>query len=191
VSLRAAVLVFLAALPAAAQTEIAPFAGVQAWGALSVDGEETALDPAPTFGVMVSFDRGPGRRLDVLLSHQNTSAERQDPFEPVVSADVGITYAQLGGRYFVSRRAYIAATVGGTVISVGGNSALGFSFSAGGGVEIPIRPALALRLDGRLYNSLVNASAEIACDSSGVCTSFTDGGSMSQFAGTAALVFRF
>ena len=72
-------LILLFALSTLAQTrEITPFAGVQGSGKLDLDSEEQSVATAPAFGVMVSFDRGRGRMLDVVASHQETSVRTAD-----------------------------------------------------------------------------------------------------------------
>jgi hypothetical protein len=190
------ILLFVVAPSVAAQTrELAPFVGWQEGGALSVARRETAFNGAPVFGVVLSFDRGPDRRLDVLLAHEGTKAEREDPFEPRVSESVTIDYLHLGGRYFIRRKGllqpYIGATIGATRIAAGDANAIRPSFSGALGAEIPISGWVALRLDGRVFTTLVEANARFACDSTGLCTTFTNGNAIYQWNATAGMVFRF
>src|SRR5688500_14223618 len=137
-------MILLFAASALAQTrEITPFLGLQAGGKLDIDREEQSLASAPAFGLTLSFDRGRGRMLDFVVSHQETS---------VPTADVSITTLHLGGRYFLRREQrtmpYIAATVGGTRVGSGDAEAIQFSFAGGLGADVRLTPRTALRLDG-------------------------------------------
>src|SRR5688500_8748364 len=96
----ASILLILLASPALAQTyEVTPFLGWQEGGAVTLGDEDTSLDGAPVFGITLTLDRGAGRKADLVLSTQSTRAERQDPFEPLISADVSISHAHIGGRF--------------------------------------------------------------------------------------------
>lgn len=191
------ILVFLVTTAASAQlSEVTPFAGVQTGGVVELDEENNDMNSAPAFGVMVTFDRGRGRKLDLVVSHQSTRAERQDPFEPFVSTDVSVTTFQIGGRYFwdPDRRIapYVAATGGGTYLTVGGADGLYFSFALGGGVDVPLSARTALRFDGRFHTTLIGDRVEIACTDSGQsCSGMAQGAQFIQFTASTGLVIRF
>lgn len=174
--------------------EMTPFAGYQVGGVVELDEENTGMNGSMAFGVMVSFDRGRGRKLDLLLSHQGTRAERQDPFEPRLSVDVSLQYFHIGGRYFwdPDRRVapYLAATGGGAYIRVGRADGAYLSFAIGGGADIQLSSRTALRLDGRFYTSLIGSRTEIACTSSGECSGMADGSQFNQFVASTGVVFR-
>jgi len=175
--------------------ELTLFAGYQVGGVVELAEENTGMNGSMTFGVMASFDRGRGRKLDLLLSHQGTRAERQDPFEPRVSVDVSLQYFHIGGRYFwdPERRVapYVAATGGGTYIRVGRAEGAYLSFAIGGGVDIQLTARTALRFDGRYYTSLAGSRVEIACTDSGQCSGMVDGSQFNQFVASTGVVFRF
>jgi hypothetical protein len=180
-------LILLFALSTLAQTrEITPFAGVQGGGKLDLDSEEQSVATAPAFGVMVSFDRGRGRMLDVVASHQETS---------VRTADVSVSTLHLGGRYFFHRdrrtMPYIALTAGGTRVASGDADAIQFSFAGGLGTDIRLSERAALRLDGRLYTTLFSDRANFSCDDSGACVTGIGGDLFQQFIGSAGLAIRF
>lgn len=190
------IVVLLFASAASAQlSEITPFAGYQIGGVVELAEEDTDLNGSLAFGVMATFDRGRGRKLDLLLTHQGTRAERQDPFEPRLSVDVSLQYFQIGGRYFwdPDRRVapYVAATGGGTYIRVGQADGAYLSFAIGGGADIQLNSRTALRFDGRFYTTLVGSRVEIACDSSGQCSGMAEGSQFNQFIASTGLVFRF
>ena len=181
------ILILVFAASALSQTrEITPFAGFQAGGKLDVDNEEQSVASAPAFGAMLSFDRGRGRMLDFVVSHQETS---------VSTADLSVTTFHLGGRYFLRRdqRAmpYIAATAGGTRVGSGDAEAFQFSFAGGLGADIRLSPRTALRLDGRLYTTLFGDRANFNCGGDGVCVTDIGGELFQQFIGSAGLAIRF
>jgi hypothetical protein len=188
-------LIIFAPAVSAQLSELTPFVGYQGGGVVELDGEDTGMNSSPTFGVMVTFDRGRGRKLDLLLSHQGTRAERQDPFEPRVSVDVSLQYFHIGGRYFLDpeRRVapYVAATVGGTYIRVGRAEGAYLSFAIGGGADIQLTSRTALRFDGRFYTSLIGSRVGIACTDSGQCSGMADGSQFNQFTATTGVVFKF
>jgi hypothetical protein len=192
-------LLFLILLPAVAEAQIAeitPFVGYQAGGAIELDEEDNPIDGSLVFGAVGSFDRGRGRMLDLLVSHQTTGASRQDPFEPLVSADVSVTYFHIGGRYYwdPERRyaPYVAATGGGTYMTVDNADGLFLSFSLGGGIDVPLSRRVALRFDGRFYTTLIGNSVELSCTDSGqFCSGITQGQNFNQFTASTGLVIRF
>lgn len=177
----------LFAASALAQTrEITPFAGLQAGGELHIDNGKQTLAAAPAFGAMLSFDRGRGRMLDFVVSHQETS---------VSTADISITALHAGGRYFLRRdqrtMPYIAATAGGTRVASGNGEAIQFSFAGGLGADIRLGPRTALRLDGRLYTTLFGDRVDFECRGVGVCVTGISGELFQQFIGSAGLAIRF
>jgi opacity protein-like surface antigen len=191
----ALVVLFLPLAAEAATGEVTPFLGLQQGGALLVGNEEGDLEADPAFGVMFTLDRGRGRKLDIVLSHQDTTADADDFFEPV-SVDVAIDYLQIGGRYMFRPdervNPYVAITVGGTHIRFdGGDSALRLSGAAGAGVDLGLTDRLALRLDGRFYTTLLDSDGELSCDSSGECVGFSESSALRQFTAAAGLVIRF
>ena len=183
-------------IPLAAQTtEIAPLIGWQAGGSVEVNHLGTNIEGSPVVGLMAGFDRGRGRKLDIVFTHQQSRAQRHDPFEEPARADVSVTYLHIGGRYLFHPddriRPYIGATGGVTRFGIEGAHNMNLSFALGGGADIGITRSIALRLDGRFYVTWVNASLQVECDSTGACGGTGSGGSLDQLSATAGLVFRF
>lgn len=183
-------------LPGLAQAaDVTLLVGWQNGGTIEVNHLSTPLKDSAAFGVSVSFDHGRARKLDVLFIHQQTRADRHDPFTAPASVDVSVDYFQIGGRYILhpDQRAmpYIAATIGATRLSVGRAWVINPSGALGAGVDVQINPTVAVRFDGRFHVTLSNTSAEIGCDSSGTCSGAGSGGSFTQFTASAGLVFRF
>ncbi|HVS32821.1 MAG TPA: hypothetical protein VMS98_15360 [Thermoanaerobaculia bacterium] len=181
---------------ALAQTyEVAPFLGWQEGGAVSLAEEDTGLDGAPVFGVMLTMDRGAGRKADLVLSAQRTRAERVEPFEPPISADVTIAYAHMGGRYHWRPEdrvdPYVAVTAGGTWLELRDRSGVALSFAAGIGADVRITPRTAIRFDGRFYTTLGADRLDIGCAGAIDCVGFASGNALTQFTASTGIVFRF
>ena len=178
-----------------AQNEITPFIGYGTGGSVGINGLNTSLDDRPAFGVFVTFDRGPGRKLDLVFSHEQTRASRHDPFEEPVSTDVTLDYFQIGGRYVFTpdqRTApYIAMTIGGARVAIEGGSGVRFAYAFGGGADLRLTRKTALRLDGRFTTTFVEANAQIGCASGGTCSGFGNGSALTQFTASAGLVVHF
>lgn len=157
---------------AAALITIAPLVGWQSGGGVD----------AAAFGAMVSVNRGRGRELDVVAIDQ-------------AKHDAHVAYLQIGGRYIFDPgarvRPYVAGTIGATRIDVAHDVTLAPSGALGGGAEVQLGRAVALRLDGRVHATLTNSVTNIECSSGGSCSTSSSGGSFAQFTASAALAFRF
>ena len=187
--------VLLASTSLAQSYEVTPFLGWQEGGAVSLAEEDTGLDGAPVVGVMLTLDRGAGRKADLVLSGQRTRAERIEPFEPPISADVTLAYAHIGGRYHWRPEdrvdPYVAFTAGGTWLELRDRSGIALSFAAGGGADIHLTPAVAIRLDGRFYTTLGADRLELACAGTIDCVGFASGNALTQFTASTGIAFRF
>ncbi len=190
----------LSASPLAAQLtgEVTPYAGYQTGGSVVIDGRNSDLEDGAAFGVMLTFDRGRGRKLDLVVGHETTNAIRNDPFGPgpaTLKYRVFVDYAQLGGRYVFSPEQrvapYIALTAGGTRIALNGTSAVAFSWAAGGGADIRLNERTAIRFDGRFTNTLFADRAAYECQSGGSCSGFSTGSILTQFTASTGIVIRF
>jgi hypothetical protein len=157
---------------AAALITIAPFVGWQTGGGVN----------APAFGMTWSVNRARGRELDVTAVDQHKH-------------DVNVLSLQIGGRYIFDpdarMRPYVAATIGGTRLDVDHDVTIAPSGALGGGADLQLSRAVALRLDGRLHVTLTNAITNVQCNSSGTCASSSSGSTFTQFLASAGVVFRF
>lgn len=198
--IRTLLVLLLIAMPAAAEDfgrEITPFVGWQHGGALWIDNRNAPLDDAPAFGVMVTFDKGRGRMLDLVFTHEMTNAVRGELMPPggSVAYRTFIDTAQIGGRYVFSpaqRLApYIAMTAGGTWIGANGQHAIGFSFAYGAGADVRLSARTAIRFDGRFTSLLASQGGSVRCDSSGSCGGLVSGSLLTQFTASTGLAVRF
>lgn len=186
-----------ASLPLAAQTgEVTPFISWQEGGEIIIDNEPGDVEGAVAGGVFLSFDRGRGRVLDIVLSHQSSDATADGVFGPQTT-DVSVDYAHVGGRYLFSPTErfspYIGLTAGVTHFDAGG-SLLRPSGAAAVGADLWLTSRIALRIDGRVWVTLVDSSGELSCGGdggSGTCTAFTDSAAFSQMSLSAGVVIHY
>lgn len=187
-----------AAAPLHAQlSEITPSIGIQTGGSISVNDLNTPLDSNAAFGLTLTWDWARNSKLDVSLSHEQTSATRNDPFEPPVTVDATINYFDFGGRYVFDpvnhATGYIGFTLGMTRLALEGGQAVAFNIGAGGGVDLRLTQHTALRLDGRFHTTFAGGSGSIGCSSIGgvgTCAGFATGAALGQFTASAGLVYH-
>jgi hypothetical protein len=186
------------AVPLQAQlSEITPSIGIQSGGAISVNDLNTPLNANAVYGLTLTWDWARNSKLDISISHQQTSATRNDPFEPPVTVDAQINYFDFGGRYVFDpvnhATGYISFTLGMTRLALEGGQAVAFNIGSGGGVDLRISQHTALRLDGRFHATFASTSGSIGCSSIGgvgTCAGFASGTGFGQFTASAALVYH-
>lgn len=178
--------------------EVTPFVGYQTGGAVIIDGRSSDLEDGAAFGVMLTFDRGPGRKLDIVYAHQTTNAVRNDPFGPgpaTLKYDTFVDYAQIGGRYVFTPEQrlapYVALTAGGTRLAVNEKSAILFSYAFGGGADVRLSERTSIRFDGRFTNTLSADRSTYECQSGGSCNGFSTGSMLTQFTASTGIVIRY
>jgi hypothetical protein len=189
-------LALLATATAAAQTrEITPLIGWQEGGIVEVAGDRVRLDGNVAFGLMLSFDRGPQRRLDLVVTRQESSGHHDTAFGPR-TIDVEIHTMQIGGRYLFepAKRLspYLGLTAGGTLFTFDGTDpALRFSAAGALGADYWLTRTLAARFDARRTVTLSGSSAVLSCTSDGICTALVAGTTFNQWNVSAGLVIAF
>jgi len=157
--------------------EITPFVGEMGGGKFQ-DATTTSdrdVEGDTDFGVIFNVNADSyERQYEFLYARQSTSVEGVAPL------DMDIQYLQIGGivnftdtsRFVIP---YFGLTVGGTRFEPdinGLDSATKLSFSAGGGLKIPVTDHIGIRLDARAFVTVMNGSADIFCasgSSGGAC----------------------
>lgn len=196
--LATAVCAGLAGTARAQSLEIVPFGGYRFGGGLyeQVTGEPVDLDGAPSWGLIIDI---PFRDLQIeaLVTHQEARFSLPASLDPSRTAwRVTVDHYQAGGlREFGDGRArpYLTGTLGLTRYESGGDHEVRFSLAAGGGVKLlPVRH-LGLRLDGRVFATVVDAAGDsLACAPElGFCVGSIDAWVVWQVEFTAGLVVRF
>jgi len=206
-------LLLLVMLPAFAQAdvkygvEITPFVGYRLGGQFEADEStdpatpDIDIDDAGSFGLIVNWPAEANTEWEVYASRQATSLETAGLFEPgdVPPSDLDITYLQVGGTYWFDgerARPYIVATVGVSRFEPDDDafdSETFFAFGIGGGYKLWPTSRLGLRLEGRVFGSVVDSDKAVFCRSGGAesgCLVAASGSAVWQWEVTAGLVFR-
>jgi len=201
------VTILIYAPPAAAQDktfrfEIAPYAAYRMGG--SFDEENGAgrveLNDSSAEGILFNFAANPNGQYELLYGRQRTDADTSGFFANDPTIDLQVEYLQFGGTYLFdgdSMRPFIALTLGATrfdpqFTDLGSESF--FSASFGGGVQIRARERLGIRLEARVFTTLVDDDSNIFCssiDGAGACLIQVDARTLTQLEARAGLVFRF
>ena len=129
---------------------------------------------------------------------QSTEADVEDFFGEVGRVSVDVQYLHIGGSYFFLRpgnpsriTGYVAGSIGGTRFDGEESDARTFfSGSLGGGASIAISPHFDLRLEARVYSTLIGSSGTISCAPT-FCVTSISGNLFSQFVGSAGLAVKF
>lgn len=201
-------LLFLTVTSVAAQEgprfELTPFAAYQ-WGGgfeQTSTGTTLELDDSASFGLIFNIRVDADRQVEIFYSRQKTETDTEGLFvnDPVLDLDV--QYLHFGGTVAFDTdnplgRPYIVATIGASRLEPRGSgfdAETFFSFSFGGGVKLFPDKRLGLRLEGRLFGTLIDSSSEIFCRSgfdTNFCAVRVEGDFLFQWQAMAGLVFRF
>ena len=136
----------------------------------------------------------------MLYSLQQTTARLRDSTSSAAAVETDIQVLQLGGTYQgegETARPYVAMTLGGTHIKAtanGSQSDTFFSGSLGIGLNIVPSKRLGIRLEARVYGTLMNSSTDLFCSTgpdANFCAVRIEGSLLSQVEAFAGLVFRF
>jgi len=182
--------------------EITPY-GAYSFGGSFSDAEQGVsadLDDSESFGLIINFRQSAITQWEVLYSKQATSADLSGV--QVGDIDVDAHYLQGGGTYQGDGekvRPYLAATIGAThfdVRSGGYESDTFFSFSLGPGLQIWPNERLGLRLEARVFGTLVQSGSGIFClsdpgNAGTGCAITVNGEILWQTQAMAGIVFRF
>ncbi|MEO7385467.1 MAG: hypothetical protein ABIX37_00875 [Gammaproteobacteria bacterium] len=210
-------LILLLLLPALAQAEgpvkygieITPFVGYRLGGAFEADedvngdatGPDIDIDDASSFGLIVNWPAEDNTEWEVYLGRQSTSLDTAGLFAPgeTPPTQLDITYLQAGGTYWFEgdrARPYIVATVGASRFEPDDSSfdsETFFAFGIGGGYKIATTSRVGLRLDGRVFGSLVDSNEAVFCRSGPAgsgCLIGVSGSIVWQWEVLAGVVFR-
>jgi hypothetical protein len=182
--------------------EITPYAAYRMGG--SFDERDGAgrvdLNDSSAEGILFNIAAHPNGQYEFLYARQSTDADTSGFFANNPRIDLDVEYLQFGGTYLFdgeSTRPFIAMTVGVTQFDpelpdTGSESF--FSASFGGGLQIRARERLGIRLEARVFTTLVDDDSDIFCssiDGAGACLIRVDARTLTQWEARAGLVFRF
>ena len=186
-----------AAIASAQHVEIAPFVGYRFGGGFFelLTGVPVDLDGARSVGVALDVPLSNGFQIEGLFTHQHAHVlVPARGARPAESWPISVDHWQAGGlqEYGSGRlRPFLTGTLGLTRFAATDDSEIRLSAGAGGGVKMFASRHVGVRLDGRVFATLVDADARVGvCGSGGCFVSFyTDVVWQADF--TAGVVFRF
>ena len=192
-------LLLLPGFPAAAQErgfglEITPFAGYGIGGEFEDNDSETTLelDEAGSYGLIFNWPYKGNTEWEVYLSRQPTEIDVVGAIPSQSSFDIDVDYLQLGGTYlFDGNQAIIGASRFDPGES-GLSAETYFAFSAGGGIKLLPNKRVGVRLEGRLFGTLVDSGSTIFCQggAGATCSIQTSGTVLWQWQVSAGLIVR-
>jgi len=162
----AAIVLMLSAAPrlAAQGFEIAPFGGYRfglEWFDIDVT-RPGAIDRAPALGVVFDVPLSEGLQFEGLFSHQQSDVLVPQPFGPALRLRSAVDHWQGGALQEFSGgrvRPFLTGVLGLSRYAVEADSAIRFTVGGGGGVKLFPASHVGLRLDGRIFATLVDADA--------------------------------
>jgi hypothetical protein len=137
---------------------------------------------------------------EVFYAHQPTALETQPVFAGGPLLDIDVDYLHFGGVYLFdgeAARPFIGLTAGVTHFDPGlpgFNAETYASGSLGGGIQLRANERIGVRLEGRVFASLVDSDGELFCRSgpqTNACALVVDGTALVQWEARAGVVFRF
>jgi hypothetical protein len=188
------------AAPAAAQpsdrVEVSVLAGYRFGGDFYeiASGRPVDNDGATSFGVAVNIPITFDTQVEALITHQQARFVAPATGLPDARFRVTVDHYQVGGLTElcgVRARPFVTALLGLTRYEAAGDHELRFSGSVGGGVKLFPSPRVGVRLDGRVFATLVDANFDALVCSAGFCFGSVNAWVVWQAEFTTALVIRF
>jgi opacity protein-like surface antigen len=177
--------------------EFTPFAGYMTGGEFEdpTDSSDRDLDEGTNLGLIVDIAAESWRHYEILLANMDTEVEGTTPF------DMGVQYLQIGGivSHPTARSVipYFGMTIGATRFSpdqAGLDDETKFSFTAGGGLRIPITDHFGVRFDARAFVTVLDSEGDLFCVSTGgaaTCNIRAKSDTFLQYAASLGVVIGF
>jgi hypothetical protein len=155
--------------------EFTPFVGHMAGGEFEdpTDSSDRDLDAGTDFGIIIDAAADWWRHYEMLNLRQSTTVDGVEPF------DMDVEYLQFGGTVsypdaeYTHVIPYFGMTVGAARFSpdaAGLDDETMFAATLGGGLRIPINKNFGVRLDLRVFGTVLDSESDIFCVSSGGLT---------------------
>ena len=199
-------LCLLAALPARAaerpyRYQITPFVGYRIGGDFEDKNSDAELevDESSSYGLILNFPADAKTEWEIYVSRQPTELKTGGLFVGRPVLDLDVDYYQLGGTYLGDGKnllPFFVATVGASRFNPdesGFDTETFFAFTFGGGIKTSPENRLGLRLEGRVFGSLIDGGSDVFCQGSGGATCLIEvrGTVLWQWEVNAGLIFRF
>jgi len=174
---------------AAQGIEVSPVSGYRFGFDLFETVAGQALDPdgAPAMGLVVDVPLSNGLQVEGLFTHQHAGLGFNLPRVSIDHWQGGGLQEFGGGRV----RPFLTGTLGLTRYAADASNEIRFNLAAGGGVKLFATPHLGLRLDGRVFATLLDADLRSGICSAGSCFLVTHVEVAWQMEFTAGLVVKF
>lgn len=187
---------------AAYKFEVTPFIGYRTGGQFDeMDGDaEFDLTESEALGFLFNVTANANGQYELLYARQSTLLDSGGLFLSEPRFDVDVEYFQFGGTYLFAgdvARPFIALTIGMSRFDpqpAEFSAENFFAASFGAGIQLNPRGRFGMRLEGRVYTSLVDDNSRIFCGSDfgvGGCLIEVDGTLLTQWEARAGVVFRF
>lgn len=193
-----ATLIFGAPTPASAQTvEVVPLAGYRFNNDLFEFAANRPLDVdgAPVVGGALNVDMREGLWFEALYTRQQVSVTTPDAASGApVRLRVSVDQWMAGGtqEFGVGRaRPFLSGLLGLTRYGADGDDEVRFTLGTGGGVKLPVRRWIGLRLDSRVFATFVDFDAQASACAPGLCLVNVDARVVWQMEFTADVVIVF
>jgi hypothetical protein len=194
-------LLLSAADPAAGQTsdrvEVSAFAGYRFGGDFYEIASRRPVDAdgAPSFGIVLNIPFTVETQIEALITHQQARfTVPASEGAPEARFRVTVDHYQVGGLTELGgdrARPFLTGLLGLTRYEASGDHELRFSGAIGGGVKLFPSPRIGVRLDGRVFATLVDGDFDaLACSPAG-CFGSINAWITWQAEFTTALVVRF
>lgn len=182
--------------------EVTPFIGYRIGGTFDDDASDAQIDfdDSASFGLALNLRADSHTQYELTFSHQDTEFDIGSVNVMTADLDVTIDYLQIGGTYLWDgglARPFFVATVGLAHVDPDGsafNSETYFAFSIGSGLKFWPRKRFGLRLEGRLYGTVIDSDTSVFCLSGAGgsnCLIQTDAGILWQWEILAGPIWRF
>jgi hypothetical protein len=192
--------------------EITPYAGYRVGGEFEAQSDPDTADAngrgfelheGNAEGLILDIRTSAGNsQWEVLYAHQSTEVETQTSFVGGPALDIDVSHLQFGGTYFPESNSdaiapFIALTAGLARFEPdldGVKAENYFSWSLGGGVQLRADRRIGIRLEARVFGSLIDDDSALFCVVSpevNSCALFVEGDQLYQVEARVGLVARF
>lgn len=186
------------AVPARAQlVEVAPFGGYRAGGDFFelITGHAVDLDGAAATGVVINVAMYRGLQFEGVYSHERaTIGFAPSLIAPPARIRVSVDHWLAGGLQEFQRgrvRPFVTGLVGLTRYAGAGDSEIRLAISAGGGVKLFPARRVGVRIEGRVFTTIVDADTGAGICGPGRCALALHIDAIWQAEVTTGLVLRF
>jgi hypothetical protein len=196
-----ALVLVLTAIPAAAgddRRELTPFIGYRFGGEFHnvFTGQQYEVNSSEVWGISFDFPVGEVAKIEVLYSRQDTEI-KTNGFLGAQQLPIDLEYWHVGGLFQPGDdedlQPFVVFTIGGTHVapeSTDFSSETRFSFSFGGGGKFFFGEHIGLRLEGRIYGTVVDGGGAAFCGTGGCSFGFS-GNVLWQAEASLGVIFAF